>query len=291
MKKIFTLVFFALAAMSANAQANLFDAADCDADGWLWLNTQEKIDKYVGNANDMKDPNGFDWENYTVNPNGKPIQLAFANISPDYPASVANPDIMGTDAAGYIIGQEEFKMEEAKTGCIMLAGASAQMSSNGGCLILNLPSCESISLYLSSEAKMLGRTLLLTPGYSLGVDDSAEGADPWTGHTKAIYAKATLFGSLHSAGQWQWEGIESLNNGNNAGVTFKSEGPVYFALQNCHKYPIYIHGIKVTKVGATAIKTIAANKADGACYNLNGQRVDGTRKGLYIVNGKKHVVK
>ena len=32
MKKIFTLVCFALATISANAQYNLFDAADCDAE-------------------------------------------------------------------------------------------------------------------------------------------------------------------------------------------------------------------------------------------------------------------
>lgn len=285
MKKIFTFVMCAMAAMSAGAQEfNLFDAADCDADGWLWLNTQEKIDKYVG---------VIDEDNYTVNPNGKIIQMAYANIMPDYPATTADPDIIGTDKAGYVIGQEGYVADEAFKGAITIAGASAQMSTNGGCLVLNLPSCSTISLMLSSEASMLGRTLMLTPGYGIDNDDST-GEDKWTGHTKAIYSKATLFGKLHGAGQFKWEGIESLNNGNNAGVTFKSDSPVYFAFQNCHKYPIYVHAIKVTtpKQESAGISDLSANSGtNGPVYNLAGQRVKHASKSILIQDGKKFVSK
>ena len=45
---------------------------------------------------------------------------------------------------------------------------------------------------------------------------------------------------------------------------------------------------------ATGITTILDAKElsnDGKIYNLNGQRVENARKGLYIVNGKKVVVK
>ena len=50
MKKFFTLTVLALAAMAATAQTkqNMFPAADTDADGWLWFDTAEKIEKYVG---------------------------------------------------------------------------------------------------------------------------------------------------------------------------------------------------------------------------------------------------
>ena len=250
MKKFFVFLCVVMAAISGYAQANLFDPADVDADGWLWFDTPEKIAKYVGNATDKQDRNGFDWQNYTVNPNGKPIQLAFANISPDYPESLANEAIVGTDAAGFVEGQEGYTQGQAKTGAIMLAASSGMMTANGGCLILNLPSCESISLYMSSEGKYMGRTLMLTPGYNMSVDDSAEGADPWTGHTKTVYVKASTFSPLHSAGQWQWEGIETLNNSNNSGLTFQSDSPVYFAFQNCSNSPIYIHGIKVIQSNA-----------------------------------------
>ena len=285
MKKIFTFVMCAMAAMSAGAQEfNLFDAADCDADGWLWLNTQEKIDKYVG---------VIDEDNYTVNPNGKIIQMAFANIAPDYPETYADPDVIGTDKAGYVIGQEGYVADEAFKGAITIAGASAQMSTNGGCLVLNLPSCSTISLMLSSEASMLGRTLMLTPGYGIDNDDST-GEDKWIGHTKAIYSKATLFDKLHSLGQWKWETAATDHGRTNGDLTFVSENPVYFALQNCHKYPIYVHAIKVTtpKQEAAGISDLSANSGtNGHVYNLAGQRVKHASKSILIQDGKKFVSK
>lgn len=280
MKKIFTLALLAMAAMSANAQYNLFDPADVDADGWLWLDTQAKIDKYVG---------AFDEDNYTVNPNGKPIQMAFANITPDYPETVADPTVAGTDEAGYIEGQEQYTPGQAKTGAIVIAGASAQMSTNGGCLILNLPSCSTISLYLSSEASMLGRTMMISPNNAIDNDNSPAGSEAWTGDSKVIYSKATLFGKLHGAGQFKWEGIEALNNGNNSGITFVTDSPVYFAFQNCHRYPIYVHGIKVTtpKQESAGVNDIVAPvKADHHIYNLAGMRMKVAGKGLYIQDGK-----
>jgi len=282
MKKIFTLLFAAMTAMGSYAQTNLFDAADCDADGWLWFDTEAKIAKYVGNATDKQDANGFDWQNYTVNPNGKPIQLAFANITPDYPESFANEAIEGTDAAGYIAGQEQYVEGQAKTGAIVLAGASSIMSPNGGCLILNLPSCSTISLFMSSESTYMGRTLMITPGYNMTVDDSEASADSWTGHTKVIYSKASAFSTLHGAGQFLWEGIESLNNGNNSGVTFVSGNPVYFAFQNCRNQLIYIHGIKVTVPGAAGISRVAANQGKAEYFTLDGRRMQQAH-GLTIV--------
>lgn len=41
----------------------------------------------------------------------------------------------------------------------------------------------------------------------------------------------------------------------------------------------------------TGIEAVAAEKSNGEVYNLNGQRVNAPQKGLYIVNGKKVVVK
>jgi hypothetical protein len=285
MKKIFTLALLAVASLSAGAQEyNLFNAADVDADGWLWFNTQEKIDKYVGT---------FDEDNYTVNPNGKLIQMGFANITPDYPETVADPDVTGADSQGYLFADEGVNKDELIKGAIILAPASAQSSMNGGCLILNLPSCATINLLLSSEARMMGRTLMVSPGFDMSQDDST-GDDPWTGHTKAIYAKASVFGSIHGAGQYKWEGIESLNNGYNEGVSFVSDGPVYFALQNCHKYPIYVHAIKVTtpKQESAGVRVLSADAAAKApVYNLAGQRTAAPAQGLFIQGGKKLVIK
>ena len=41
----------------------------------------------------------------------------------------------------------------------------------------------------------------------------------------------------------------------------------------------------------TAIETVKSEKTDGQYYNLNGQKVQNPTKGLYIINGKKVVIK
>lgn len=282
MKKIVTLAMLAVATMSASAQTtyNLFSHTDCDADGWLWLNTQAKIDRYVGKINE---------DAYTVDPNGKVIQLAFANINPDYTETYADPEAYGVDTQGNTILDEGVNKDECIKGAIVLAPASAMMATNGGCLVLNLPSCATIDLMLSSEARMLGRTLMLSS--TNGIDnDNSTGENPWTGDTKSIYAKASVLGSLHGAGQWKWEGVESLNNGFNNDITFKSESPVYFALQNCHKYAIYVHAIRITtpKQETVGIQENIANKQErNAYYNLAGQRMTSPVKGINIIAGKK----
>ncbi|UKK60052.1 T9SS C-terminal target domain-containing protein [Prevotella communis] len=285
MKKIVTLAMLAVATMSASAQEtfNLFSPADCDADGWLWLNTQEKIDRYVGKINE---------DVYTVDPNGKVIQMAFANINPDYTETYADPEAYGVDTQGNTILDEGVNKDECIKGAIVLAPASAMMATNGGCLVLNLPSCATIDLMLSSEARMLGRTLMLSS--TNGIDnDNSTGENPWTGDTKSIYAKASVLGSLHGAGQWKWEGVESLNNGFNNDITFKSESPVYFALQNCHKYPIYVHAIRITtpKQETVGIQETITNKQErNAYYNLAGQRMTSPVKGINIIAGKKVIM-
>lgn len=282
MKKIVTLAMLAVATMSASAQTtyNLFSPTDCDADGWLWLNTQAKIDRYVGNINE---------KDYTVDPNGKVIQLAYANINPDYTETYADPEAYGVDTQGNTILTEGVNKDECIKGAIVLAPASAMMATNGGCLVLNLPSCATIDLMLSSEARMLGRTLMLSS--TNGIDnDNSTGENPWTGDTKSIYAKASVLGSLHGAGQWKWEGVESLNNGFNNDITFKSESPVYFALQNCHKYAIYVHAIRITtpKQETVGIQETITNKQErNAYYNLAGQRMTSPVKGINIIAGKK----
>ena len=271
----------ALAAMTASAQEyNLFDPADVDTDGWLWLNTQEKIDKYVGVCNE---------DDYTVDPKGKPIQMAYANIAPDYPETQADPNATGADTEGYLITDEGVKTEELIQGAIILAPSSKIMTLNGGCLLLNLPSCATISLYLSSEARVLGRTLWLSPNNAIDNDNST-GENAWTGDTKSIYSKASVLGAIHSAGHYKWEGIETLNNGFNEGLTFVSDGPVYFALQNCNKYPIFIHAIRVTtKTDPAGIDELkVSDQAKAPLYTLGGQRVSQpSAKGVYVKAGRK----
>ena len=44
-------------------------------------------------------------------------------------------------------------------------------------------------------------------------------------------------------------------------------------------------------VGTTGISTVGSEMADGRYYNLNGQKVTQLRRGIYIVNGKKVIIK
>ena len=71
-RKITTLLMAFGAILFANAQEyNLFDPADVDANGWIWFDTQEKIDKYIGQANN---------EDGKIDPDGKIIQLICADF-------------------------------------------------------------------------------------------------------------------------------------------------------------------------------------------------------------------
>ena len=61
-------------------------------------------------------------------------------------------------------------------------------------------------------------------------------------------------------------------------------------------FRLHGHGFHVTKVSkakeVTGVKTVAAVvKNDGKYYNLRGQVVANPTKGLYIINGKKVVLK
>ena len=103
MKKFSTLFLGLACAIGMQAQEyNLF--ADVDADGWLWFDSQEKIDKYVGIC---------DENNYKVDPNGKVIQLVYADINPTYPSATADPYYIGVGADGEDYGTEAIKQEHS----------------------------------------------------------------------------------------------------------------------------------------------------------------------------------
>ena len=274
MKKIFTLTLALCGFTAAQAQYNLFNAADVDEDGWLWLNTQEKIDKYVG---------VIDEDNYTVDPNGKVIQMAYANITPDYPATIADPEAYGVDKAGNYIPDEEVNKDELIKGGIILAPSSSMVSMNGGCLVLNLPSCATIGLYISSEQSVYARSLMLTPGYAIDLDDSTE--DPWTGHTKSIYSKASMFDVFCSYGHYKWETAATDHGRTNGDLNFVSDGPVYFCLQNCRNRTVYVHAIKVTtpkqeSAGVTGVKD--SKPVHTEFYNMTGSKSETPGKGVYV---------
>ena len=56
----------------------------------------------------------------------------------------------------------------------------------------------------------------------------------------------------------------------------------------CH---IYFIDAEQDEETLTSINTVKSNINDGVIYNLNGQKVDKAQKGLFIINGKKVVIK
>lgn len=285
-------------ACSVNMQAqeyNLFDAEDVDANGWLWFDTDEKIEKYIGLCNE---------DDYKVNPNGKLIQLVYADQYPDYPAPYADSWFMGAGTDGNLEG------EGALTGSIVLPGASANMTANGGGFVVCMPSCKSYSISLSSEAKMFVRMLA-----TKDVNTSFSNYD-------VISAKyTTVFKPLSSAGMFTWTGIETLDNGNEGAYNLQTNAPIYAYFQSLSKYEIYIHGVKVmtttnpagveeAEVGKDKIfffnNTVSLNEeAQIEVYNVAGILVESAfatqlslndmNKGIYFVkvgnNTRKVAVK
>ena len=50
--------------------------------------------------------------------------------------------------------------------------------------------------------------------------------------------------------------------------------------------------LEIKHVGTVGIEAVKANELlNGTIYNLNGQKMQKAQKGLYIINGKKVVVK
>ena len=296
MKKIFTLMLLAMACtMNIQAQEyNLFDPADVDADGWLWFDTDEKVEKYIGICDEYF---------YCVDQSGKLIQMVYADHG-DYITPTADSQFVGVGTDGNI------GTDGAKTGAIVLPGASSNMSTNGGGFVVCMPSCKSYSIALSSEAKMFVRMLA-----TKDVDVSFYEYD-------VISAKyATIFKPLSSAGVYTWTGIETLDNGNEGAYNLQTNDPIYAYFQSLSKYEIYIHGIKVmtttepagveeTVVGKDKIfffnNTISLNEeAQIEVYNVAGVLVESAfaaklsledmSKGIYIVkvgnNTRKVTVK
>lgn len=218
MKKLYFMMALILCAMSATAQNyNLFSASDIDKDGWLWFDTQAKVDKYVGTC---------DEDNYKADPNGKKIQLVYADQLPNYPQTTVDSEAIGFGKGGEL-GTEGFKK-----GAIILPAASAAMQTNGGGILIMMPSCSELSINVSCESKV---------GFQL-----CSTTDISTTFTKYQVrgAWSPMFGAFANAGNTTKTGLETKTNGND-NITIKSDKPVYVYFRNITKSEVYIHGIKV----------------------------------------------
>lgn len=258
-----------LAAFCAQAQEkeNYFDVADCDENGWLWFDTEAKIEKYVG------------WD-------GQKILLetaTYENEDGENPEPYASATIKG-------VGNDEdhtVGSEGCKTGAIVLCESNGSMAQTGGAILLHLPSCLEMAVCLSCEARML--TVLTGGPGELEVIDLA------------VIKGQTVFNPLSKGGIYTYANMQLLENGS-TGLTLLSNDPVTGCLRNCNSYPLYIHGIKIMvkkgdggdqtpgkKDDDDAIASVKASTSAAPCYNMAGIQVTKPAKGFYIQDGKKVV--
>lgn len=163
----------AVAAITVNAADettyNFFDPADCDAEGWLWLDTPEKIAKYVGPDKKIKLVDA-------------PYEIEDPMFPGTYiyPETVADASVEGYNTKGVKGG------EGSKTGGIILPKAiSGDIGNVGGGIVVQMPDCASFDLYLSQEL----------PNISISVRGAWSHTD--AGGCKEIHTFMEAF--------WSWE--------------------------------------------------------------------------------------
>lgn len=278
MKKFFTLVALALAVASGvNAQTyNLFPQWAVDSNGWLWFDTADKINTFVGE---------IDVDTYTVKMDGKIVQMAAADFEP-YAETFASPDsvgVGGTGAAAVVGGPG------AKKGAILLAPASSLGGENGGGILLKLPSLSTLSISLSSTHKKGLRLLATKAGAG---KDISEYEMQFRKYAMPLWGLMVLTG----AGLYEWNGIENVTDGT-TGFNIKSTDPIYVFVQNTNSVPLYIHGLKITtpKQETTGISVVNGGEAASGkvmVYSLDGtlvksnadaNEVQSLPKGVYMV--------
>ena len=100
MKKLYLAWALLLSAIGVQAQEyNLFPASVVDENGWLWFNSQNIVDQYVGVCNE---------DDYKVDPEGKIIQMVYADQF-QYPSTTVDPDAIGYGKGGEL-GADGYKL-------------------------------------------------------------------------------------------------------------------------------------------------------------------------------------
>ena len=89
----------------------------------------------------------------------------------------------------------------------------------------------------------------------------------------------------------QGVGLDQFDDGTDADDLFDAAADAFFQCGDFAGTSIVKH-VKVINKNVTGIKNVKAQKvADGARYNLAGQKVGAAYKGIVIQNGKKILVK
>lgn len=268
MKKFLLSAALCAACMtSASAQEtfNYFDAVDVDANGWLWFDTQEKIDKYVGWGNKYK------------------IQLqsaTFENSEGQYAEPECDPAAIGWNEAGELGG------EGAKVGAIIIPGGSSTNGSdspNGGGILLQLPDCAEFDLFLSTETAPMCVGLLGAKGWVESIDCA----------TITTYMKLAFINRpLSTKTQYQWDNIQDISNQNtNLSLASATGEKVTALVRNNTKRNLYVQGIKVRTYTNDSSAGISDVIADGGLnLTFDGENVNASADAtieVYALSGAR----
>lgn len=291
MKK-FLLTLAALGAMSAaNAQQtyNFFDPADCDADGWIWFDTQAKLDKYCG------------FSTKKISYKVQFLAAGYEDKDYNYPEPIANPDYIGYGTDGKIGGPG------SKTGAIVLPTAGPDFAgylapaNHGGGILLHLPDCAVLELYISASQENL---YLCCEGNEGNEKPDYVGMIKGGEFYPAYLVGQSLPGVKYTGA---WKDIQNLED-DEFYVIGNATNTRHFKLQSAaagekrtalfYNYmkdsPLYIHGMRVltytdvSKDSAVEEIEIPETTEEDVIYTLQGIRVKKiTTPGFYIINGKK----
>lgn len=282
-KTLLTLAAFAaVCAGSAQTTYNFFDPADCDENGFLWFDNQAKLDKYVGSPTKTK---------------SFKVQL----IETDY-ESPDNPGVwdIGTTDASYVgYGTDGVKGGAgAKTGAIVLPVAGSDFAgylapaNHGGGILLHLPDCAKVDIYLSAEQEELNLGLQTAEGNVRSADcQLIKGGEFFGGFLGENLPGVTYTGYFNDV-----EKIEDNEFGPNWDQHFKIQSDKgvqrTIRLVNYMKNsPLYVHGIRVLQYtdngnpftpGSGVAGIEADENAPVEFFNMQGVKVSGDEPGLYI---------
>ena len=149
----------------------------------------------------------------------------------------------------------------------------------------------------ASMLKEVGKSVEVELTYKLDFTDYDDMQFMYNnGEWKKITSGLSMDGTPFEGSDFSASGAYGIKTGDtkNSVLTFNDS-----AFNLVSKYDLIIqgHGVVITKVVVKAPETSGINNTtlyqdtNGAIYNLQGQRVNKPTKGIYIQNGKKHVVK
>lgn len=266
MKRNLLLIAALAAGLSVSAQTtyNYFDPADCDADGWLWFNSDAKLEKYCGFKSDgnfkiLLEPSTW-------------LNESFSNDEP-----YLDGEIEGYNAEGVEGGPGSW------TGAIVLSNATTRIgtdSPDGGGILFQLPDCAQIDVALSCENGFIILGLYGAKGENVQPIDLAK-----------IYSCMKMtWGTLKplsSQAQYTWTNVQDVANGQTL-FCLKSTEPVTGMIRNNTNAPLLVQGIRIfTYTDTNNGSGVADMNVDDASapvrfYNMQGVEVSGSEPGIYI---------